>query len=170
MTDRPHLSPLEIEPELEDRLEDLLDDARRFGRGLRDAMVQLPTEQADTLASVAVESTQKLFSKWNLEILYILAFSKKARFSDLKKRLGGISSRTLSNKLKDLEASNYVLRMVADERPLRVDYELTEEGFKIAALTTPLVAYINQSYARAKEAEATGNPAPATADDNAATA
>ena len=150
MNESPHLSPLEIEPELATHLTTILEQSRMFGRDLRSAMMLLPTGQADGLASVAVESTQKLFSKWNLEILYILAFSKRARFSDLKKRLGGISSRTLSNKLKELESDQYVLRMVSEERPLRVDYELTEEGLKIAALTTPLVAYINQQYARSK--------------------
>ncbi|MBW3583420.1 MAG: helix-turn-helix transcriptional regulator [Euryarchaeota archaeon] len=143
MDDAPRTT-LDIDPALQSELDEILHHARRFGQGLKTAMQRQPIEAADRLSSSAVAATQKLFSKWNLEILYLLAIAKRARFSDLKKRLGAISSRTLSNKLKELESEGLILRMVADQRPLRVDYELTEEGLKVAALTTPLVAYLNQ--------------------------
>jgi DNA-binding HxlR family transcriptional regulator len=138
---------LDIAPELAAELDEIRKKARHFGSALKESVLIQSPEHADALTQAAVASTQRLFAKWNLEILYILAMSGTARFSDLKKRLGQISSRTLSNKLKDLESDGYVLRTVASERPLRVDYELTEEGFKVAGLTTPLVAHLNQKMA-----------------------
>lgn len=158
------LSVLDFAPELEKELDDIRRSARHFGRALKESVLTQTPEHADALTQAAVESTQRLFAKWNLEILYILAMTGSARFSDLKKRLGAISSRTLSNKLKDLEANGYVLRTVASERPLRVDYELTEEGFRVAALTTPLVAHLNQRFAQGEsrtapaERETEGTP------------
>ena len=145
--ERNPLCYLDIAPDLAEELERLRHAARRFGRSLKDAVLTQTPDHADSLTQAAVASTQRLFAKWNLEILYILAMSQTARFSDLKKRLGQISSRTLSNKLKDLESDGYVLRTVASERPLRVDYRLTEEGLRVAALTTPLVAHLNQRFA-----------------------
>ncbi len=148
MPDESPLCAIDISPSLERELDDLRRAARHFGRALKDSVLTLSPQKADEMTQAAVASTQRLFAKWNLEILYILAMTGSARFSDLKKRLGAISSRTLSNKLKDLEADGFVLRTVASERPLRVDYELTEEGFRVAALTTPLVAHLNQRFVR----------------------
>lgn len=157
------LCALDFAPPLAAELEEIRRSARRFGRNLKESVLTQSPEHADALTQAAVASTQRLFAKWNLEILYILAMTGSARFSDLKKRLGAISSRTLSNKLKDLESAGYVLRTVASERPLRVDYELTEEGFRVAALTTPLVAHLNQQFASVGAATTEETPTTASA-------
>jgi DNA-binding HxlR family transcriptional regulator len=140
------LSSLLISAELTENLERLRRDARRFGQSLKDTIVAQRPAATDALLQSASASTQRLFSKWNLEILYTLAFTPNARFSELKRRLGPISSRTLSNKLKELETEGYLERRVTTTRPLRVDYALTEQGRNIAALSAPLVAHLNERY------------------------
>lgn len=78
-----------------------------------------------------------------MEILFALAVSREARFGELSHLLGGISSRTLSDKLQTLRDEGLVERRVFDEQPVRISYRLTKEGLMTAALATPLFAHLN---------------------------
>jgi len=49
-------------------------------------------------------------------------------FSALKRDVDGISSKVLSDSLDDLEEANIVDREIVSERPVRVEYSLTEFG------------------------------------------
>ncbi|MBS7632178.1 helix-turn-helix transcriptional regulator [Candidatus Bathyarchaeota archaeon] len=86
------------------------------------------------------ESFNLLSQKWNLEILYTLFLKKAVSFSELKKILG-VNSRTLSDKLKSLKDQNYLNRKVKVGPPLRVDYTLTKKGKNIILLALPLLYY-----------------------------
>ncbi len=81
-----------------------------------------------------------LFQKWSLEILYTLFLKKSTGFGDLKKILG-VNSRTLSDKLKILKRHGYLERRVSSEPPLRVYYSLTSKGKSIVLLALPLLYY-----------------------------
>lgn len=50
------------------------------------------------------------------------------RFGELQRLLPGISPKTLSQRLKELEKHGVVTKKVFDEMPLRVEYSLTEKG------------------------------------------
>lgn len=54
----------------------------------------------------------------------------------------GISSRTLSLRLKDLETRGWVHREVVEDRPPRVLYSLTDRGTMIAKMAGPMYLYI----------------------------
>ena len=56
--------------------------------------------------------------------------------------LSGISSRTLSDKLRFLVEENLVIRQVDDGPPVRVDYILSEHGVTCGRLLSPLVAHL----------------------------
>jgi len=86
------------------------------------------------------ESFSLLSQKWNLEILYALFLKSTIGFSGLKKILG-INSRTLSDKLKSLKQYGYVMRMVEHGPPLRVEYSLTTKGKNTVLLALPLLYY-----------------------------
>jgi len=113
-----------------------------FSVHVGDTMRQNPADAARFIKQ-CVEATPLLFQKWNLEILYLLGLSPTLRFSKLKEMLAGISSRTLSLKLADLEEKGLLSRTVHNERPLRVDYSLTSDGRTAARLSVPLVMYLN---------------------------
>jgi DNA-binding HxlR family transcriptional regulator len=53
------------------------------------------------------------------------------RFSELQKSLGGISPKTLSDRLRRLEEADVITRTCFAERPPRVEYRLTERGFAL---------------------------------------
>ncbi len=99
---------------------------------------------ADKIAWVraSVMAGREVFTPWSLEILYTIAVLEKARFGDLLGLLG-LSSRTLSDKLKALKEGGFVEREVFDEQPVRVEYRLTKRGKATAALASPLFARLN---------------------------
>jgi DNA-binding HxlR family transcriptional regulator len=81
-------------------------------------------------------------SRWTIEILSALYISGPRRFNQMKKLLEGISSRTLSDKLRYLADEGLVSRQVSDGPPIRVTYLLTEHGRTCGRLLSPLVAHL----------------------------
>jgi DNA-binding HxlR family transcriptional regulator len=88
------------------------------------------------------QSFNLLFQKWNLEILYTQFLKGVMGFGELKKVLG-INSRTLSDKLKMLTKNGYIKRDVENGPPLRVNYSLTMKGKNTVLLALPLLYYSN---------------------------
>jgi len=66
-------------------------------------------------------------NKWKLLIVRDLMEGTK-RFGELRKSLGGISQKVLTQHLRAMEASGLVCRQVFAEVPPRVEYSLTELG------------------------------------------
>ena len=86
------------------------------------------------------ESFNVLSQKWNLEILYALFLRNIMNFGGIKKILG-VNSRTLSDKLKSLKQHGYIKRMVEQGPPIRVRYSLTTRGRNTVLLALPLLYY-----------------------------
>ncbi|MEK6964105.1 MAG: helix-turn-helix domain-containing protein [Nanoarchaeota archaeon] len=67
--------------------------------------------------------------RWTLFILREFIYNGEQQgFNQLLRALKPISSRTLSLKLKRLEASKLVERKVVQERPIQVQYSITRKG------------------------------------------
>jgi len=86
------------------------------------------------------ESFNLLSQKWSLEILYTLFLKNTSSFNELKKILG-VNSRTLSDKLKSLKRHGYIERTVETGPPLRVKYTITTRGKNTVLLALPLLYY-----------------------------
>lgn len=85
-----------------------------------------------------VEKTIRIISgKWTTSILYQLTFGKK-RFGQLQRLLSGISSKTLTVRLRMLEKNGIIKKTVYAEVPLHVEYELTKKGSKLNAIFTAM--------------------------------
>ncbi|EGQ43745.1 MAG: putative transcriptional regulator [Candidatus Nanosalina sp. J07AB43] len=69
-----------------------------------------------------------LSKKWHPVIINELLESESMGFNELKDRVGGISSKVLSESLGDLEDKQVVNREVISEKPFRVKYTLTDIG------------------------------------------
>jgi DNA-binding HxlR family transcriptional regulator len=98
-----------------------------------------PTEIKNEMDSLQ-ENFNVLFQKWSLEILYTLLLKKTSGFGGLKKVLG-VNSRTLSDKLKLLQTHSYLERKVQTGPPLRVEYTLSTKGKNAVLLALPLLYY-----------------------------
>ena len=68
-----------------------------------------------------------LGKKWTALILRPL-MEGPCRFGDMSAYVPGISDRLLSQRLQELEEKGIVERRVYDERPVRVQYMLSEKG------------------------------------------
>ena len=66
--------------------------------------------------------------KWLHFIVNYLHENGALRYSELKRLLGGISPKTLTERLRELESYEIITRTVYPEVPPRVEYELTEKG------------------------------------------
>lgn len=67
-------------------------------------------------------------TKWTFLIIRDLLLEGTMRFRDLQKSMDGISPKTLSLRLRELEKHDIVARKVYPEVPPRVEYSLTEKG------------------------------------------
>lgn len=101
-------------------------------------------EEADLQAEIdrTVRSLGIFFRKWVVEIMFVLSQKGTMRFNELKSSLDGISSRTLSKRLTELDEQGLVDRTLYDEMPVRTDYELTEKGADVANLALPMIVYL----------------------------
>ena len=90
----------------------------------------------------AVTSFSMFSSRWTTEILSALYIAGDKRFNELRTLLRGISSRTLSDKLRSCQENGLVERVVEDGPPIRVIYRLTTHGRNCGRLLGPLVAYM----------------------------
>lgn len=66
--------------------------------------------------------------KWKILILWYVAAYEVQRFSELMRRLDGISQSTLTKQLRELEADGLIHREIYKEIPPKVEYTLTEAG------------------------------------------
>jgi DNA-binding HxlR family transcriptional regulator len=66
--------------------------------------------------------------KWHPVILHRLMEGGPAGFNELETRVDGISSKVLSESLDDLEENELVNREIVSEKPVRVQYSLTDMG------------------------------------------
>lgn len=69
--------------------------------------------------------------KWKLAIICALAKHSPARYSEVRRKVAGITNVMLSQSLKELEAYGLVDRTQYNEIPPRVEYALTEKGMSL---------------------------------------
>lgn len=69
-------------------------------------------------------------SKWTMLILHKLC-DGTMRFGALQRALPGISPKTLSERLQELEKEGIITKKVFAEVPLHVEYSLTKKGISL---------------------------------------
>ncbi len=79
--------------------------------------------------------------KWALFIMAVLGNDSRTRFNNLLRQLKGVSPRTLTDRLKELEDLRLIERTVYPEVPLRVEYALTEDGMRMRRALIPFLKW-----------------------------
>lgn len=78
-----------------------------------------------------VHKTIKIIgSKWTILILHTLC-GGTMRFGQLQRTLIGISPKTLSQRLQELEKEGIIQKKIFAEVPLHVEYSLTSKGISL---------------------------------------
>jgi DNA-binding HxlR family transcriptional regulator len=77
-----------------------------------------------------------LANKWSLYVLGILHREQRAlRFTELRRRIEGVTQKSLTQALRNLERDGLISRTVYPEVPPRVEYALTDLGTEAGTLT-----------------------------------
>jgi DNA-binding HxlR family transcriptional regulator len=93
----------------------------------------------------------------------MLSLVYKLRYSQIRAYIPGITNRSLSLKLDELERMGILTRTVTQDKPPHVDYELTEHGHTLARLTFPLLLHLSMPNGLANRLSATTSTPPAPA-------
>lgn len=88
-----------------------------------------------------VEVAAVVGRKWHTVILHQLLTAGELGFSELGSRVDGISNKMLSDSLDSLEEHGLVDREIVEEKPVRVNYSLTERGRATEELLAAMVSW-----------------------------
>jgi DNA-binding HxlR family transcriptional regulator len=97
----------------------------------------------------------RIADKWTTLIIGILAQSEHRRFNQLRRMIGGISQKMLTQTLRDLERDGLVKRTIYAEIPPRVEYELTALGRTLCGPLGSLTQWAHDHIDEVKGAQAT---------------
>ena len=87
---------------------------------------------------------QDVTSRWGVLVLFAL-LGGTHRFSELRKKITGVSEKMLSQTLQALEADGFVLRIAHPVVPPHVEYRLTDKGTEVAHKVEQLVDWIESN-------------------------
>jgi DNA-binding HxlR family transcriptional regulator len=101
-------------------------------------------------------TTQKILSgKWKLIILHFLSDGTH-RFSELNKKMPGVTQATLTSQLRSLEGTGLIERRIYPEVPPKVEYLLTDLGREFKPVLEAVGKFGNV-YIHAKKTEGISN-------------
>ncbi len=95
----------------------------------------------------------RIADKWTTLLIGILAQSERRRFNELKRLVGGISQKMLTQTLRDLERDGLVKRTMYAEIPPRVEYELTPLGKTLCGPISALTQWAHDHIDEVKRAQ-----------------
>jgi DNA-binding HxlR family transcriptional regulator len=92
-----------------------------------------------------------LASPWTLLLLHRLHMEGPKRFGELKVRLGGISTRTLTERLRMLEAEGWLTRHYVPTVPPQVTYAITKQVLELDGVMTELDRIAERWYGKGRK-------------------
>ncbi|MEL7545864.1 MAG: helix-turn-helix domain-containing protein [Pseudomonadota bacterium] len=91
-----------------------------------------------------------LTGKWRPLILFSLEDGSQ-RFSEIRRLIGDITQRVLTENLRQLERDGYLTRQVIERRTIEVHYEITPRGLAAVSHLKPLVDWAAGNLKEVKE-------------------
>lgn len=85
------------------------------------------------------ECMRLISGAWTVNVIWYLREGHR-RFNELKRDLDGISAKTLTARLRQLEQDGLLRREVKDTSPPTVEYELTEMGARLLPAIESIMA------------------------------
>ena len=119
---------------------------------LKKAAAARPLKRKQTGNVFAVDCPSRIVldhiaTRWSSLILVML-LERTHRFSDLARRIGGVSERMLAHSLHALESDGFVLRVVYPTKPPKVEYSLTPLGRELAVHVQALTQWVEKNVSR----------------------
>jgi DNA-binding HxlR family transcriptional regulator len=127
---------------------EIIDKSQTLIRSLLEKHTQT-TDHDDKRQSLEMQWFLNVFRfisrKWNADILYQLHIHTALTFNELRRHLNNLSSRTLSDCLKQLQEYKLITRELQDTRPPSVRYSLSQGGKGFIELSMLLVFYLAET-------------------------
>ncbi|HZT11832.1 MAG TPA: helix-turn-helix domain-containing protein [Candidatus Baltobacteraceae bacterium] len=95
----------------------------------------------------------RIADKWTTLVIGVLAEHQPRRFSELRRAVGGISQKMLTQTLRDMERDGLVRRDVYPEIPPRVEYALTPLGLTLREPLSALARWSQHYFAEVRQAQ-----------------
>lgn len=109
-------------------------------------MLQITVTNDDEKALCPIRNVlAKINGKWQPLIVLSLE-DGSLRFSGVKRAIGDVTQRVLTENLRSLERDGYLNRTVRPGPPVEVYYELTPLGFSLLEVLKPLVIWAGKSF------------------------
>lgn len=99
--------------------------------------IEWPPEPCEDGTCPVARAVAVLDGKWTMLVVRDLLGGPR-RFGELRESLAGISPKTLTDRLRELEAAGLVVRTMYPEIPPRVEYRLTERGQDLRSVLAAL--------------------------------
>ncbi len=84
-------------------------------------------------------------SRWGVLVLFALKDGETHRFSELRRKISGVSEKMLAQTLQALELDGFVLRTSYPVVPPHVEYSLTTLGLEVAVRVANLADWIEDN-------------------------
>ena len=94
------------------------------------------------------EVLKHVTSRWGVLVLMVLLDKHACRFSELRRKVDGVSEKMLAQTLQWLAADGFVVRTSYDVVPPHVDYRLTPLGEEVARQVRGLADWIEINLSR----------------------
>ncbi|MEV6905217.1 helix-turn-helix domain-containing protein [Amycolatopsis sp. NPDC051372] len=95
-----------------------------------------------------------LANKWTALVLGVLE-QRPHRFGELRRAVGGISQKMLTQNLRNLERDGFVSRKFFPTTPPTVEYALTPMGAEVSAHLVALSTWSQSNFDRIRDARST---------------
>lgn len=99
----------------------------------------------------ATEALARVGDKWSV-LVFMQLETEPCRFSELKRRISGISPKMLASTLRGLEREGFVTRAVFPTQPPSVEYALTDLGREMAVPVRALGMWVLENIHRIESA------------------
>ncbi|MEV0278645.1 helix-turn-helix domain-containing protein [Streptomyces sp. NPDC050610] len=94
-----------------------------------------------------------LANKWSLYVLGVLRRQERPlRFTELRRHIEGVTQKSLTQALRNLERDGLISRTAYPTIPPRVEYALTDLGVEVGALTTAIADWSKDNVSRVQAA------------------
>ena len=98
--------------------------------------------KTEIMKSCPIDTTFRLLGKrFTILILRDMISLNLSRFNQFLHSIDGLSSKTLSARLKEMEKDKLIYRIVKDGHPVEVEYFLTEKGKAVEPILNQMAAF-----------------------------
>lgn len=106
-----------------------------------------------------------VFSRWTTPILWVLQHHGPQRFNEIRRHLGSVTAKVLTQRLRQLERDGLVTRTYVAAVPPRADYAITDLGLSLSPTFRMLATWAGANMPAVEGAraqyDASGRPRPA---------